>query len=104
MGKARTYKSGTYYFDRDDEIIGRELSDKEIESLSHDQLVEAANGAWESNGLLYALPVLERPDGKLITYVVVDIYSQGGIPYEPQWVEVKEGEDPKTVFKRMYKD
>jgi hypothetical protein len=34
MSCARTYKAVTFYFDRDDEIIGREMSKKEIEPRS----------------------------------------------------------------------
>jgi hypothetical protein len=30
-------------------LIGREMSDREIKSLSHNQLVEVANGDWQSN-------------------------------------------------------
>jgi hypothetical protein len=104
MANARTYKAGTYYFDEYDELIGREMSEKEIKSPSRDKLLEAANGDWQSNGQLYGLRVLEGPDGKLITYAHVDIFNQDGIAYESRFVEVNEGEDLKAAFKKEYKD
>jgi len=78
--------------------------EKEIKSLPRDQLLEAANGAWQSNALLYALLVLQGSDGKLITYADVDIFNQDGTPYESRCVKIKKGEDPIVAFEKMYKD
>jgi hypothetical protein len=96
-------KAGRYYFDRDLQLLGREMEEDEIKSLSHEQFLEVALGKWESNGWLFNGPlVLKRADGSLITYVDVDIYNNGGEPYESLSVEIKEGENPKTVFRNEY--
>jgi hypothetical protein len=104
MANAKTYKAGTYYFGEDGKLIGREMSNREIKSLSHDQLLEAANGDWQSNSWFCALLLLESPDGKIITYVAVDIENDGGLSGEARCVEVKKGEDPIAAFEKMYKD
>jgi hypothetical protein len=99
MSNGRNCNPDMYYYDQDDELIGRELSEEEIKSLSRDQLLEVAIGAWRSNGRLYGLGVLEDPDGNLITYVDVHIDGQDDSSFTSQCFELSQGEDPKTLLK-----
>jgi hypothetical protein len=98
-------KAGTYYFDGNNKLIGREMKESEIKKLSREQLLELVIGKWEANTGIYQGPIaLECPDGSLLTYINVDVCNHDVEPYQSQSVNVKKGGNPKIVFKRMYED
>jgi hypothetical protein len=54
MANARTYRAGIYYFDADENPVGRELLEDEIKTLSCGQLLTF-------NSLLHMLLILSAP-------------------------------------------